>query len=78
MYEITHEIKKVNWKGNDQELIQSSSISNSQYKRDMKAPNSEQHDRQAEGSQGELIGWDEPASVRACVHTFKHKYLWDQ
>ena len=36
------------------------------------------------GSQGELIGWDSSrhpsvrASVRACVHTFKHEYLRDQ
>ena len=27
----------------------------------------------AEGSQGELIGWD--SSRRACIHTFKHEYL---
>ena len=41
--------------GNDQELIQSSSISNSQYKRDMKAPNSEQHDRQGQNNPNEQL-----------------------
>ena len=29
-------------------------------------------------AQGELIVWDSSRSVRPCVHTFKHEYLWDQ